>query len=1814
SNTITVTSSGKAGTSNTFAVNPAALDHFTFATISSPQIAGVAFNITIKAEDQYTNQVTTFSSSVTLSDDTGTLTPTMTGNFVSGQWTGSVTIRKSQTDVRIRASGAGKTGQSNLFNVIAGSLQRFVIDTVSTQFAGEAFPITVTALDANGNQVSNFTGTVSISDLSGTITPKISGNFSAGQWKGNVVITQAISNDIITVTRTGGAEFGRSNAFNVIASSVDHFAILPITSPQIAGRSFKIKVIAQDADSNTVTTFTGQLKLTDLTGTITPTLTGNFVAGVWSDSVKITKSRTGNTITVTNGAKAGTSNAFDVIPAPLHHFTFAPIASPQTAGTPFSITLTAEDFYNNKITSFIQSVNLSDNTGSLTPTKTTNFIAGQWTGSVRIRKSQGDVSLTATYSGITGTSNSFNVKPGALHHLVIRDQAGGFGNEIGDVIMTLDDKLYLYSAGYDSLNNYVRDVIATWRKTGTLDLPSPLTGKSTVLDPVTPGSSGRIRADSTSVLPDSTGIITVGQIAYVKIRTAPGGSGIALGDYQMTADDSLALYAAGYDAGKNYLGEVNVIWKTLGTLTPAILDTSTSLIFSPTRAPATGRIMVQHATARGDTTGTLAVSPGKPVGRITLKPTPATLPADGKSTSDISSTSIRDADKNWVAPKTTLFTVSTTRGTIITPDANPYYQGLQVAASDSGKIKFTLLSGTVGGIAYITVSSVNGSATGDTTVLISSLNILSISTEKTTVSQGQIGVPVNMLVENQGTEGVGSISAGLNFIGPNSSNRNLDYPVVTRTDKITNIPGSSIQTFSFLVTVSETALTDTITIDGWVSGSIGGTVVSDSSAKVKDKWLVQRPAQLRLLRINSFADTVSQGLTNISLSMTVKNEGQASALISGARLTFWSVPENKFVPSDYEVFPSDSIPRSILGNTLVRVNFTVNVAMTATLGQVVIDGEITGNDSNSAKALKDSHADTTTHWIVQNAPIVGITSFKPSQSSVSGGQTKPWFLTMAVRNSGSNAVLLDSARVKFIFGGNDITREYTLQNPGVFSRSGTNRLNAASTDSLKFVVTKTGTTLGLVTVEGSVYLKDERTGRPIVDRKNTGVMVQNPAQLVIAKVLPSQWSATQGQRKDWYVAVAVKNAGEGNITIDKAQNQTYLTFSSGSDFVIRQPDSLRGGGLVLAGGATDTLLFTVDVTGQTLGWSYITARVAGIDDNSGQRVTAISTEEVKVKIEKPAQLQIFDVTNKAPNAPYVNTNQNFKIQVRVKHTAGPDADGIHDIWLRLTSSGPSIDTLTQSIFSLPADEIRGCLFNITAFDTPSSGETFFAKILSARADNTNELVPVSPAQDSVETVILQTPASLKITTILAPAKVQANQLAPWTIRVVVSNQGQAALTLLPPTPQDISIKIEDKIQRDYIIEAPDGLRGGGLTLTGGKIDTLVYKVTRTGEQGGSGTIAVLLKAKDKNDDRELTAQGQTPLFVETSALVQIRTTSVLSYNRDGETDLINTGQTFRLTVLVENNGREQIDSVRVALSSDGNSTITETKPLIEFIAPSAIDSAYFTIKADTLERLERFTARILSGTAHESGLPALIGTGIDTTATIRIQKPATLKVFIHEIDTIFTVNQQFTLKASVINLGTAAVEGTGKLVLRVPVNYSIRTQTVSRSDTVAFRINELLSWDIVTPDKASGPDTIVVEMIQVPKDKNSNEPAAIAVGSDTLVARTLSSKLLINSLAIIAPEGAKDGIVSTGQSFTVQAVISYSQNLKNVAAELTLPSEYEFVAGYSSRQSVSNKPVQWKARAPENRLSTKQMELTVTAVDKDQITIRDSLAITTVAK
>ena len=131
---------------------------------------------------------------------------------------------------------------------------------------------------------------------------------------------------------TNGANWSSADSSQASAKPLHHFAFNAIAS-QHSGAAFNVTITAQAQDNSTVTGFTGTVTLATSSGSIAPTTSGAFAAGVRTESVTITGPyRTNQTVTATGGSpsRSGTSAAFV-----LDHFRATAVAvSNKAGGTP----------------------------------------------------------------------------------------------------------------------------------------------------------------------------------------------------------------------------------------------------------------------------------------------------------------------------------------------------------------------------------------------------------------------------------------------------------------------------------------------------------------------------------------------------------------------------------------------------------------------------------------------------------------------------------------------------------------------------------------------------------------------------------------------------------------------------------------------------------------------------------------------------------------------------------------------------------------------------------------------------------------------------------------------------------------------------------------------------------------------------------------------------------------------------------------------------------------------------------------------------------------------------------------------------------------------------------------------------------------------------------------------------------------------------------------------------------------------------------------------------------------------------------------
>jgi len=113
----------------------------------------------------------------------------------------------------------GRSGAlEQAFRVVAGAerVAGFRVEVLESPRAGVPFGVSLTAIDALGDVVDGFAAAVTLTDLTGSVTPTSVGPFALGRFQGQVVIALRAASDQLIVS-DGSGHSGSSPSFDVVA-------------------------------------------------------------------------------------------------------------------------------------------------------------------------------------------------------------------------------------------------------------------------------------------------------------------------------------------------------------------------------------------------------------------------------------------------------------------------------------------------------------------------------------------------------------------------------------------------------------------------------------------------------------------------------------------------------------------------------------------------------------------------------------------------------------------------------------------------------------------------------------------------------------------------------------------------------------------------------------------------------------------------------------------------------------------------------------------------------------------------------------------------------------------------------------------------------------------------------------------------------------------------------------------------------------------------------------------------------------------------------------------------------------------------------------------------------------------------------------------------------------------------------------------------------------------------------------------------------------------------------------------------------------
>ena len=465
---------------------------------------------------------------------------------VASSATGAVTVLQNTADV---SNLAGATS----FRVSAGPA-----------IAGTPFSVTVAAVDAAGNPVTGFRGTIHFSSSDPRAQLPAFYTFTAADagthtFASTVTLFTA-GNDTVTATNPRMTPASATVAVSPAAAS--RFMV-GAPSAASAGTSLIFTLTAFDAYGNVATGYTGTVSFSSSDAQAGLPASYTFTtadAGVHSLSATL-KTAGAQSITAKDSvlsSVSGTSATISVSPAAASTLALAVTPGSLIAGTAGTLSITALDPYGNVATGYTGTVRFSSSDAQAILPADTVLTSGVASGLSVTLKAAGTQSLTATdtvTATLTGTAVGISVSPAAASSFVVSDFPATTAGVAHSITVTAFDAYGNVATGYTG-------TVHLTSSDGQAALPADYTftaadaGVHTFTATLkTAGTQSITATDSTSatITGSATGIsVSPAAAALFTVTGFPATTAGVGHTFTVTARDAFGNVATGYAGTVNF--------------------------------------------------------------------------------------------------------------------------------------------------------------------------------------------------------------------------------------------------------------------------------------------------------------------------------------------------------------------------------------------------------------------------------------------------------------------------------------------------------------------------------------------------------------------------------------------------------------------------------------------------------------------------------------------------------------------------------------------------------------------------------------------------------------------------------------------------------------------------------------------------------------------------------------------------------------------------------------------------------------------------------------------------------------------------------------------------------------------------------------------------------------------------------------------------------------------------------------------------------------------------------------------------------------
>jgi hypothetical protein len=501
------------GTSNTIAVGPGPATHLEVNPATTSATAGTAFNVTVQAKDQFQNTDPSYAGTIHFTSTDGAATLPADSTLTNGVGTFSVTLKTagSRTITATDTVTSSITGTSVAVTVAPSSTHHYAVTAPGSVAGGTSFSFSVTAQDLYNNTTPGYVGVVHFTSTDGAATLPANSTLTNGAGTFPATLRTVGAQTITATDNVTSSITGTSGSITVGAAAA-HFTVSAPASTT-AGTAFNVTVTAKDPSDTTLTGYSGTVHFTSSDGQAVLPADSTLTNGTGTFSVTL-KTAGAQTVTATDTVTPATTGVGSTTVGSAAASKFAVVApSSATAGSPISVSVTAQDPYDNTVTNYTGVVHFTSSDSQATLPANSTLSNGTGTFSVTL-KTAGSQTVTATEtvtSSITGTSGAVTVAAASATHLVLNAPSSAYAGIPFNYVVTAKDQFGNTDAGYTGLVHFVSSDGAaalpadTTLSSGTKSLSATLrtTGNQTITgtDTVTASITGTTGTIAVTVAP-----------------------------------------------------------------------------------------------------------------------------------------------------------------------------------------------------------------------------------------------------------------------------------------------------------------------------------------------------------------------------------------------------------------------------------------------------------------------------------------------------------------------------------------------------------------------------------------------------------------------------------------------------------------------------------------------------------------------------------------------------------------------------------------------------------------------------------------------------------------------------------------------------------------------------------------------------------------------------------------------------------------------------------------------------------------------------------------------------------------------------------------------------------------------------------------------------------------------------------------------------------------------------------------------------------------------------------------------------------------